>query len=80
MATRGKTRQGRSSLGLERLELEGGQGQGGEQELEIRRGTRLTGWTFFILFFGLLCIEIFHFGMETTWQASLLPIFSHIRA
>ena len=41
MAARGKTRQGVSSLGLE-----DGQGQGGEQEQETRRGTRLTGWTF----------------------------------
>ena len=32
MATKGRSRQGRSSLGLERLELVDGQGQGGGWE------------------------------------------------
>ena len=49
MATRVRTRQGRSSLGLERLELEDGQGQGGEQEPDSKGGTRLTAWTFYFI-------------------------------
>ena len=72
MATRGRTRQDRSSLGLERLELEDGQGQGGGQELDSKGGrTRLTAWTFISLFLWTFSCETFHFGMETTWQESL---------
>ena len=63
MESREKTR---PSLGLERLELEDGQGQGGGWEQESRRVTRLTAWTF-VLFFELLFCCIFLFGMETTW-------------
>ena len=56
MATKGRSRQGRSSLGLEKLELEDGQGQGGGWELdEINcMDNFLHSWTLMYL-----CIEIF---------------------
>ena len=52
MATRGKTRQDRSSLGLERLELEDGQGQGGEQELESKKKGKIN------------CMDNFHHSLS----------------
>ena len=66
MATRVRTRLDRPSLGLERLELEDGQGQGGEQELESKEKDEINCMDNFSSF-KLLCIDVFHFGMETTW-------------